>query len=104
MAEISEIMPSGTPIRNTARHPKKSTTTPLTTGPPTAPIPTIVMNRPITLPRSLGGKVARAIAMPLAWIIAAPIPWNSRAAITAPRDGDNPVKRAPAIKMTNPTT
>jgi hypothetical protein len=37
-------------------------------------MPTIVMNMPTTLPRSMEGKFEMAIAMPVAWIIAAPAP------------------------------
>ena len=43
-------------------------------GPAIAPVPTVVIMRPMTLPRSLPENVEVTIAMPLACIMAAPMP------------------------------
>ena len=64
----------GTEAKNTERHPKASTKKPPNAGPATAPVPTIVMIKPMALPRSLGGNAPIMIAMPVPWVMAAPVP------------------------------
>ena len=76
-AIASDSKPKGTPRKKAARHPNTPTTAPHTIGPAIAPKPTVVIIIPMALPRSAAGKVVVTMAMPLAWIIAAPTPCNA---------------------------
>ena len=101
-AAVSESAPSGTLAMNTARHPNVATTRPASIGPMMAPMPTMVMNIPMTLPRSLAGNVVVSIAIALAWIIADPAPWMIRNRITVTRLGDSAAMAAPSTNTMKP--
>ena len=92
----------GTVAKKTERHPKASTRKPPIAGPATAPVPTMVMMRPMALPRSLGGKAPIMMAMPVPWVMAAPVPMTMRAVINTPRSTDVPAMIEPTITTTDP--
>ena len=92
----------GTVAKNTERQPKASTKKPPMAGPATAPVPTIVMIRPIALPRSFGGKAPIMMAMPVPWVMAAPVPWTIREMISIPRSVEVPAATEPAIVTAEP--
>ena len=71
-------------------------------GPAIAPEPTVVISEPIALPRSLAGNVVVTMAMPLAWIIAAPTPWSALKATMKRSVWDAPARTAAAMNITNP--
>ena len=92
----------GTVAKNTARQPKASTRNPPRAGPATAPVPTMVMIRPMALPRSAGGNVAMMMAMPVPWVMAAPVPCRMREKISTASSVDVPAEIEPAMITTEP--
>ena len=79
-----------------------STRNPPTAGPAMAPVPTIVIIKPMALPRSFAGKAAMTIAMPVPWVMAAPQPWNILAAIKIVKLEEEPATAAPRTKTREP--
>ena len=92
----------GTVAKNTERHPKASTRNPPIAGPATAPVPTMVMIRPMALPRSLGGNAPIMMAMPVPWVMAAPLPCTMRDTMSTPRSVEVPAAMQPAMVTTEP--
>ena len=68
--------PTGMLAKKTERHPSSLTSTPPIIGPVIEPVPMIAVYIPTALPRSRAGNASRIMAMPLAWIPAAPTPWS----------------------------
>ena len=105
----STIMPRAMPraimgmlTKNTDRQPNKSTRKPPKAGPTMAPVPTTDMVRPMALPRSLAGKAAAIIAMPVPWVMAAPAPCKIREPISHPKWLDKPAPMANKAKTREP--
>ena len=92
----------GTVAKKTARQPKASTRKPPVAGPATAPAPTIVIIMPMALPRSVGGKAAMTMAMPVPCVMAAPAPCTMRARMSRPRSAARPAHREPMISVSDP--
>jgi hypothetical protein len=87
---------------NIARHSKRLSIPPPTTGPPTAPIPTTVICSPAALPLSLSGNALAIIAIPFAWATDAPTPIRIFPESTMPKLPENEVTSEAAAKSTNP--
>ena len=94
----------GIVAKNTARQPNASTSKPPNAGPATAPVPTMVMIRPIALPRSLGGNAPMTIAIPVPWVMAAPVPCSRRATISTARSVEVPAAIDPPMITSDPIT
>ena len=92
----------GAVAKNTARQPNASTRNPPRAGPATAPVPTMVIIRPMALPRSPGGNAPMMIAMPVPWVMAAPAPCKIRATIRTARSVEVPAAMDPAMITTEP--
>ena len=60
--------------KKTALHPNRSSRKPPRAGPTMAPLLTTPIISPIALPRSLAGKEAAIMAIPVPWVMAAPAP------------------------------
>ena len=58
---------------------------------------------PIAVPRCRGGNVAVMIPSVAGFMIAAPTPWTTRAAISAPAVGARPQASEAAVKIASPT-
>ena len=57
---------------------------------------------PSARPRSDEGTASVRIAVLVARMSAAPIPWSARAAISTPNDGANPQSADPRVKPASP--
>ncbi len=82
---------------------------PSTSGPPishpaVAPMPPIMPQAPSALLRSEpSGKVVEMIERAVGVMIAAPMPWNARAPISAPADQASPHSSEAVVKNRRPT-
>ena len=94
--------PVGTLIKNTHCQPSQATRKPPMAGPAMAPSPTMLRWVPRALPRSESGNAAIIMPMPQPCTMPAPMPCNTRIAISAPRVGENVAPREPTTKIAVP--
>ena len=67
-----------------------------------SPAETTITIIPIPLPRSSGGKTVVTMLVPIAWNIAAPIAWITRATTSVPMDWAKTHRIEPVIKSVYP--
>lgn len=100
-------MPTGRLMRKMGRHssPKRfhSVSRAPSSGPETAPSPTIAPNSPKTLPRSCAGKVACTIDRTCGTISAAMPPWRMREATSISGLAARPHSAEATVKPPMPT-
>ena len=100
-------MPTGRLIRKIGRHSRPnrfhSVSSAPSSGPETAPRPTITPKRPKTLPRSSAGNVACTIDRTCGTIIAAMPPWRMREATSISGFAAKPQSAEASVKPAIPT-
>ena len=100
-------MPTGRLIRKIGRQPRPnrshSVSSAPSSGPDTAPRPTIAPKSPNTLPRSCAGKVAWTIDRTCGTIIAAMAPWRMREATSISGFAAKPQRAEARVKPPMPT-
>ncbi len=96
-------MPIGTLTKKIQRQPMPVVRTPPSSGPAAVLIETTAPQTPKATPRALPWKVCASSASEVAKIVAPPIPWRARKAISIAGDWARPQSSEAAVKMTSPT-
>jgi hypothetical protein len=95
-------MPRGTLIRKIHRQPMNSMISPPRDGPRANPMATVAPIRPMARPRREGGASSVTMAMPRAWLMAAPTPCRARKKISQPTLGARPQSRDARVNSPSP--
>ncbi len=94
--------PIGTLIQNTHSQARWWTTVPPNSGPTITASPEMPSSVPMAAPRRSGGNAADTIVSPSGRISAAPVPWTTRAAISAPTVPDSAAAADPPTNTARP--
>ena len=88
--------------RNIERQPARPISTPPRGGPSMSPMATVPPMKPRARPRPEGGAIWVTMAMPSAWLMAAPMPCKARKAMSQETDGASPQHSEARTNSTSP--
>ncbi len=94
--------PTGRLTRKIDCQPNRPISRPPSGGPMAMPVDTVLPMMPSARPRSAEGITSAMMAVPSAWVKAAPSPCRARKAISQPTEGDSPHSSEAMVNSARP--